>query len=480
MNSDFIAREREIKKLQKALASHRSEFIAVYGRRRVGKTFLVREFFNNDFTFYATAIANVDKKQQLVNFYTSLKKYQEKENAEKLPKNWFEAFQQLIGLLEQSKAKRKIVFLDELPWFDNRRSDFIPSLEHFWNHWVSARRDIVLVTCGSAASWMINKLINHRGGLHNRVTARIKLEPFTLKEAEKLLKIQNPAIDRYQIIQLYMVMGGIPFYLNEVSSEWSAVQNIEQICFASDGLLRSEFKNLFNALFSKAERHISIVKALSTKAKGLTRKEIITLTKLPSNGKTTKLLEELEESGFIRKYIPFQKKKRNSLYQLIDFYTLFYFRFIQNANPYDQNIWVNSLDTSTYRAWSGYAFEQVCLYHVQQIKEGLSIAGIYTQTFSWKSTASKNSNQKGAQIDLLIDRRDHVINLCEVKFSLTPFTITKAYAAQLQQKTSTFKAETETTKSIYLTMITTYGLKQNAYAINLVRNDLDMNVLFAS
>lgn len=480
MNSDFIAREREVKKLQKALASHRSEFIAVYGRRRVGKTFLVREFFNNEFTFYATAIANVDKKQQLVNFYTSLKKYQEKESSEKLPRNWFEAFQQLTDLLAKSKAKRKIVFLDELPWFDNRKSDFIPSLEHFWNHWASARRDIVLVTCGSAASWMINKLINHRGGLHNRVTTRIRLEPFTLKEAEMLLRVHNPAIDRYQVIQLYMVMGGIPFYLNEVSPEWSAVQNIEQICFASDGLLRSEFKNLFNALFSKAERHISIVKALSTKAKGLTRKEIITLTKLPNNGKTTKLLEELEESGFIRKYIPFQKKKRNSLYQLIDFYTLFYFRFIQNANPYDQNTWINSLDTSTYRAWSGYAFEQVCLYHVQQIKEALSIAGIYTQTFSWKSTTSKDSKEKGAQIDLLIDRRDHVINLCEVKFSLAPFTITKAYAAQLQQKISTFKAETETTKSIYLTMITTYGLKQNAYSINLVRNDLNMNVLFAS
>ncbi len=477
INNDFVAREKEIKKLKKILGSRRSEFVAVYGRRRVGKTLLIRTVFNNDFTFYATAIANVTKKQQLLNFYTSLKRHQGKSSPEKLPKTWFDAFQQLIDLLEKSKLKKKVVFLDELPWFDNAKSDFIPSLEHFWNHWASARNDIVLVTCGSAASWMINKLINHKGGLHNRVTARIKLEPFTLKETEIFLKTKHPAIDRYQIIQLYMVMGGIPFYLNEVAPEWSAVQNIEQICFANDGLLRSEFNNLFNALFSKAERHISIVKAISTKAKGLTRQEIIKLTKMPNNGKTTQLLNELEESGFIRKYIPFQKKKRNSLYQLIDFYTLFYLRFIQNANPYDQNTWINRLDTSAYRAWSGYAFEQVCLSHIQQIKEALGIAGIFTQTFSWKSTA-KGQQQKGAQIDLLIDRRDHVINLCEVKFSLTPFTITKAYAAQLQQKISTFKTETQTTKAIYLTMITTYGLSKNAYAMSLVQNSLDMEVLF--
>lgn len=477
INMDFIAREKEIKKLQKILTSRRSEFVAVYGRRRVGKTFLIRKVFNNNFTFHATAIANVNKKLQLVNFYTSLKKYQGKSSPEKLPKTWFDAFQQLMELLEKSKAKRKVVFLDELPWFDNPKSDFVPSLEHFWNHWASARTDIVLVTCGSAASWMINKLINHKGGLHNRVTTRIKLEPFTLKETETFLKIKNPAIDRYQIIQLYMVMGGIPFYLYEVAPEWSAVQNIEQICFASDGLLRSEFNNLFKALFSKAERHISIVKALSTKTKGLTRQEILKLTKLPNNGKTTKLLNELEESGFIRKYIPFQKKKRNSLYQLIDFYTLFYLRFIQPTNPYDQNTWINRMETSAYRAWSGYAFEQVCLYHIQQIKEALGIAGIYTQTFSWKSTF-KEPKQKGAQIDILIDRRDHVINLCEVKFSLAPFTITKAYATQLQQKISTFKAETGTNKAIHLTLITTYGLTQNAYAMSLVRNSLDMNVLF--
>ncbi|MGB0838543.1 MAG: AAA family ATPase [Chitinophagales bacterium] len=474
---DFVAREREIKKLQKVWNSRRSEFVAVYGRRRVGKTFLVRTMFKNEFTFYSTAIANVDKKQQLFNFYTSLKKYRGNDSPEKPPKNWFEAFQQLITFLEQSKVERKLLFLDELPWFDNKKSDFIPSLEHFWNHWASARTDIVLVTCGSAASWMINKLINHKGGLHNRVTSRIKLEPFTLKETEIFLKIKNPAIDRYQVIQLYMAMGGIPFYLNEVATEWSAVQNIEQICFASDGLLRTEFNNLFNALFSKAERHISIVKAISTKAKGLTRQEIVELTKLSSNGQTTKLLNELEESGFIRKYIPFQKKKRNSLYQLIDFYTLFYLRFIQKANPYDQNIWINSLETSSYRAWSGYAYEQICLYHIQQIKEALGIAGIYTQTFSWRST-SKNPKQKGAQIDLLIDRRDHVINLCEVKFSIAPFVITKSYAAQLQQKISIFKAETGTNKAIYLTMISTYGVTQNTYAMNLVRNNLTMDALF--
>lgn len=326
---------------------------------------------------------------------------------------------------------------------------------------------------------MINKLINHRGGLHNRVTEKIHLVPFTLKEAEELLKLKNRAIDRYQIIQLYMVMGGIPFYLDAVSGTDSAMQNIERICFSRDGLLRTEFDNLFHALFSKAERHIAIVKAIATKAKGLSREEIIELTGLANSGTTTRLLEELEWSGFIRTYRPFQKKKRNSLYQLVDFYTLFYLRFIQDSDPYDKDNWRNAADSPAYRTWSGYAFEQVCLAHVPQLKQALGIRGVISHTASWRSSAAKGAGKRGAQIDLVIDRRDHVINLCEMKFSLLPYTITKAYAAQLQQKLSTFREETGTLKALHLTLITTQGLKQNAWATNLVQHDLTMNVLFA-
>ena len=469
----FIGRQREIHRLNRIIKSDSSEFVAIYGRRRVGKTLLVRTVFQNKFTFQLTGIANVTKNQQLLHFHTTIQKYQHHKTLP-IPKNWFFAFQQLIDYLETSADKKKVIFLDELPWFDNQKSDFIPSLEHFWNSWASARDDILLVVCGSAASWIINKLINHRGGLHNRVTERIQLNPFTLKESESLLRLKNPAINRYQILQLYMVMGGIPFYLDRVSPTYSAMQNIEQICFATDGLLRLEFDNLFKALFSKAERHIAVVRAIAQKSKGLTRKEIIQYSKLANSGTLTTILDELEKSGFIRRFNPFKRKKQNSLYQLVDFYTLFYLRFIEHSDPSDKQNWRNAIDTPSYRAWSGYAFEQICLYHIQQIKNALSIGGVISHTSAWKSQTST----KGAQIDLIIDRRDQVINICEMKFSIESYTITKSYANQLRQKMATFRAETKTRKALYLTMITTYGLNQNMHSRGLVQHDLTMDLLF--
>lgn len=470
----FIGREQSLQKLQKIKQSGRSEFVAVYGRRRIGKTFLIRKAFENKFTFQITAIANVSRAQQLLNFFTALQKYEKDKAPRSVPQSWFEAFQHLIDFLEKSKDRQKVIFMDELPWFDNQKSDFLPSLEHFWNSWAALREDVVLLTCGSAASWILNKLINHKGGLHNRVTERIKLDPFTLHEAEQLLKLKNPAITRYQILQLYMVMGGVPYYLDRVASEFSAMQNIEQICFSADGLLRLEFDNLFKALFSKAERHIEVVRAIAQKSKGMTRIEIIRQTNLGNSGTLTHILDELEKSGFIRRYNPFGKKKQNTVFQLADFYTNFYLRFIENSDPSDLNNWSHATDSPSYRAWSGYAFEQVCLCHIPQIKMALGISGIISQSQSWRS----NQSGQRAEVDLLIDRRDQVINICEMKFSTENYTITKAVAEQLRQKIGVFRSETGTKKAIFLTMLTTYGLTQNAHSIGLVQNDLTMDVLF--
>lgn len=479
MMKRFIGRKKEIERLETLKKSYKSEFVAVYGRRRVGKTLLIRHVFNNDFSFYTTATVNVKMQQQLFTFHSALMKAQNK-SAEggEAPKNWFIAFQRLITHLENLDTPKKVIFFDELPWFDTPKSSFLQALDHFWNSWASARTDIILVVCGSAASWMINKLINHKGGLHNRVTAKIQLEPFNLREAEEMLHLKNQAITRYQVIQLYMAMGGVPFYLEAVEGGKSPMQNIEEICFAKDGLLRTEFDNLFRALFSDAEKHTAVVRAIATKSKGLTRNEIIESTKLSIGSSTTRVLNELEHSGFIRKYRPFSKKKRDSLYQLIDAYTLFYLRFIQNSDAYDKNNWINAMDTPSYRTWSGYAFEQVCLYHVEQIKKALGISGVITHTFAWKSKDNKGQKSKAAQIDLMIDRRDGVVNLCEIKFSAAPFTITKSYAEQLQNKISVFKMETETKKAVHLTMITTHGTKENNWAMQLVQNDLKMDILF--
>jgi uncharacterized protein len=468
----FIGREKELEVFRSLLTSGKSEFIAVYGRRRVGKTFLVRSAFKNQFAFQVTALANAKLSQQLTNFHIAIQKvYPAVQNTP--ANNWFIAFQHLTNYIERLQTPRKVLFFDELPWFDTHGSGFIQALEHFWNSWASGRDDIILVVCGSAASWMINKLINNKGGLHNRITKRMKINPFTLRECELLLEPKNSVLDRYQILQLYMVFGGIPFYWNEITPGKSAFQNINNICFTENGLLRDEFPNLFRSLFNNYQNHEAIINALAKKAKGLTREEIVEMSGLSNGGSTTKILNELEESGFIRKYVPFGKLLRNSLYQLVDFYSLFYLRFIKNTNPMDMPNWLTFLDNPVYRAWSGYAFEQICLYHLLQIKQALGISGVQTSVSSWRSMSKEN----GAQVDLIIDRRDQIINLCEMKFSINTFAIDKKYAEELRNKISLFKQETGTRKTVLLTMATTYGIKANSYS-SLVQNSLSMDDLF--
>ena len=470
----IVGREREISILNSVYNSKKSEFIAMYGRRRVGKTFLIRSVFEKRFTFQITGLAKASLKQQLANFNLTLSNV-DKNNDNEPANDWLSAFSLLTKYLKSKKGK-KLIFIDELPWFDTRNSKFIQALEHFWNSWASARKDIKLIVCGSATSWMVNKLINNKGGLHNRVTKKIKLLPFTLYECEKYLHTKKINLDKYQIIQLYMSMGGIPFYWDEIKQGLSAMQNIENICFSETGLLQNEFTNLYRSLFYNYEKHIKIVKTLAKKSKGLNRDEIIKLSGLPNAGSTTRLLDELEESGFIRKYIPFGKKMRNSLYQLVDFYSHFYLKFIENTHITNNNNWLNAIDTPKYRAWSGYAYEQICMYHLPQIKYKLGISSVYTEIFSWRSSESENR----VQVDLIIDRRDNIVNLCEIKFSINPFIINKKYATELRNKIGVFKAETRTRKSVFLTMITTYGVKQNIHSTGLFQNEMKMEDLFVS
>jgi AAA+ ATPase superfamily predicted ATPase len=469
----IIGRKRELSILEKVKLSSKSEFVAVYGRRRIGKTFLIREAFQQDFTFYLTGVANISLQQQLSNFHRAMRKYYSN-STDTIPDNWFSAFEQLEELITKSKHKKKVIFLDELPWLDTAQSGFIPALDYFWNSFASARKDVILIVCGSAASWMINTLIHNKGGLHNRVTHRIRLDPFSLNECEAFFKHRGGVFSRYQLIELYMVMGGIPFYLDYVDVGMSAVQNINKLCFQQDGILTEEFDDLYTSLFNKAEKHLAIIEALAKKTKGLTRTEIIEVTKLPNAGSTTRILKELEESGFIRKYISFGKKEKGSLFQLSDFYSLFYIKFIRENHVLNENAWMNGLDTPQQRAWSGYAFEQVCLAHLPQIKEALGISGIQTNSSSWINTGVGSKRQ----IDLVIDRKDGVINLCEMKFSIKPFTIDKKYATELQDKIAIFQGSTQTTKSTFLTMITTFGITRNTYSNSLVQNSLKMDDLF--
>lgn len=471
----IIGRKNERETLGRLYRSNKSEFVILYGRRRVGKTFLVNLTFREQFTFRATALANAGTKQQLLSFFAALTDADAALSGTPAPENWFEAFQLLTKLVAADSRPRKVIFFDELPWFDTHGSDFLSALEHFWNSWASFRADILLVCCGSAASWMMNKLIHNRGGLHNRVTERILLQPFTLAETELFLQSKGATYDRYQLLELYMAMGGVPFYLENVQVNRSVAQNIDRMFFTPGGLLGTEYANLYRSLFKKYEKHLAVVEALASRSKGMLRLELLAKSRLPDGGSTSAVLDELEQSGFIKRYFPFGKLKRDALYQLIDPYTLFYLSFVKDSKSQGEGAWLTQFNSPKWRAWSGYAFEFLCMYHLDSIKKHLGISGIYTEISAWRSQKSEN----GAQIDLLIDRSDRVINLCEVKFSVKPFAIDKAYAENLAHKLTVFRDETGTNKSIFLTMITTFGLKPNAYSLRWVKDSLDMEALFS-
>jgi uncharacterized protein len=468
----LVGRKKELAQLRRLQQKSSSSFVAIYGRRRVGKTFLIRNAFAA-FDFYVTGMANVNTATQLTNFHIALQQYDTVTDRPQAG-SWLEAFSQLSAMLEKKPAGKKIIFLDELPWLDTATSGFLPALEHFWNGWASARADILLVVCGSAATWIINKLLNSHGGLHNRVTDRIPLQAFTLAETEAFFASRGAIFDRYQLVQLYMVMGGIPFYLSQVDPGQSAAQNVNRLCFSPEGMLRNEFDNLYHSLFQKADRHVQIIEALSKKLKGMGRDELLAASHMPNGGGTTRILRELEESHFIRRYRAFGKKEKNSIYQLTDFYSLFYLQWIKGTQSSDDDYWLAQLDSPRQNAWSGYAFEQVCLQHLPTLKAGLGIAGMKTEAAAWSGTYE----EEGAQIDLLIDRADRVINICEMKFSIDNYSISKTYAADLKKKIRVFKAATGTRKAIHLVFITTWGLVRNAHADTIVQNELTMDTLF--
>ena len=472
---EIIGRKREQDALWSIFRSGEPELVAVYGRRRIGKTYLVRNVFEKHLAFEISGIHHATLSQQLENFSMCFAKATGVKPA--TPSGWMEAFTLLTDYLTPKIRKtRRVLFFDEFPWLHTSRSGFMQAFEHFWNMWASRQKNLVVVICGSAAAWMIQRVINNKGGLHNRVTKRIRLLPFTLNETEAFLRYKKININRYQVVQLYMAFGGIPHYLKEAAPGESAMEIIDKTCFAPDGILSNEFRNLFYSLFDTAQDHIAIVKALSKKSSGLTRNQIIEACKLNSGGGITQLLEELTESGFIISGVPFGKTVKDSIYRLADEYTLFYLKFVENGKFHGAGAWIKFSQGASWKSWSGMAFESVCIKHVSQIKKALKIEGVHTEMAAWRYRGEDNN--QGAQIDLLIDRQDNCINVCEIKFSEEVFTIHKSYAAQLKNKLAVFKKDTKTRKTLFLTMLSTFGVVANEHKVGLVQNEITMDALF--
>lgn len=471
-----VGRESEKKMLREAMQSKTPELIAVYGRRRVGKTFLIRQFLKKEIAFEFTGSKEAKLGQQLVNFSKSLGKLSGNEKLYRVPANWSDGFDLLTSYITPKLATGKtVVFLDEFPWINTHKSGFLSAFDHWWNSWGTKQHKLVVIICGSAAAWMIQNIVYNKGGLHNRITRKLRLLPFTLQETEAYLKGQNVSLDRYQILQLFMVLGGIPHYLKEIKKGESSTQVIDRLCFSKDGLLHDEFKSLYHSLFDDATKHLAVVRALAKNNSGLTRNEIIDEAALTSGGRITELLDELIESGFVTTWLPYDKKSKDSIYKLADEYSHFYIKFMENSRSQGTGTWLRFSDGQSWKSWSGIAFERVCLKHIPQIKKALGITVIYTEESAWRYIPKKGN---GAQIDLLIDRRDFVIHICEMKYSASTYTIDKKYAGELENKEDVFREQTKTKKSLFITMVTTFGVKDNEYASRLVKNNVKMDALF--
>ncbi len=484
MNTIF-GRHREIKVLETLCNSQISEFLAIYGRRRVGKTYLINEFFKNrGIYFELTGIKDANVHIQLNNFTIEFSDLFYKGIKQPVPSDWFEAFTQLRYQIESIKSNKKIIlFFDEMPWLATPRSNFLQALDHFWNRYMSRDKRIILIICGSAASWMIKNVINNKGGLYGRISREIRLIPFELLEVEEYLKTRDIKLERKQILEIYMAIGGVAKYLSYIERGKSSAQIINDVCFTGSGGLHKEFNKLYASLFNKHENHIKIIRELSKSRYGLTKDELLKKTGLKSGGTSSNIFTELEESNFIV-YIPsFGKAKTNGKYRLIDEYSLFYLTWIEKApdismGGVEKDYWLKKYSSNSWSAWAGYSFESICLKHIEKIKKTLGISGVSTRESCWFLKHGRNSSEQGAQIDLVIDRADNCINLCEIKFHNSKFKPDRKFVKTQMNKIEQFRNSTKTKKTLFTTLITTYGAEENSYYNEIIDNQLTMNDLF--
>ncbi len=465
----IVGRTEERRILSDIYESDEAEFVTVIGRRRVGKTFLVREVFKGRISFEITGIQNANNAEQLSNFHFALHQYFPN-SKDGIPKNWIEAFTILIDCLKDSK-KKCVLFFDELPWMATARSGFIKGLSFFWNSWAS-KNNVLLITCGSAASWMTQKIVLNKGGLHNRVTRQLILLPFTLKETKEYLESRNIVLSHYEIAQLYMTIGGIPFYLKLVPKGQSIPQITDTLLLSKNAALKYEFDNLYQSLFLHPEKYIRIMEACYSKWKGISHSDIAKITGIPSGGSITRMVKVLSISGFLEISTPLNRSKKDTLIRVIDEFSVFYLKFIKNKKISN---WQSISRSPVFTSWQGFSFESLCRKHIHCIKSTLGISGVNTREFSF--TSKGNARSKGTQIDLIIDRDDLIVNLCEMKFYNSDLTITKSIHQNLQEKIASLRSYLGTRKSIHVTLISTFGVKKNKYS-NMVQSEIVLDDLF--
>ncbi len=474
LDEPLIGREEELRTLEEAFRSGQPEFIAIYGRRRVGKTFLVRKAFGNRIAFQHAGLSEGGMKDQLEAFADSMRR--SFGTPEPAPASWIAAFGSLADALSRHRG-RKVVFLDELPWMDTPNARFMSALEHFWNGWASGRDDIVLVVCGSAASWIVRKIVDNYGGLHDRLTHLVRLVPFTLGECRRFALSKGLRLVDRQLADLYMAFGGIPFYWNLVRRGESPAQAVDRLCFGETGELHGEFGRLYASLFRRPEPYVAVVETMARRSAGMTREELLSATGQEDNGAFSRILEDLESCGFVRRYRFPGKKERDSLWQLLDPFTLFHLRFLADDSRQGHGNWLAGAASHARATWSGLAFEQLCLQHVFQIKRALGIAGVLTAVHAARIPPGPDG-EPGAQIDLVLDRADGIANLCEMKYSSDLFSVSSRYRSELLSKVSAYQRAFGMRKAVHVTLVTAAGIRPNENT-DAIQSEVSLGDLFA-
>ncbi|MBQ9465813.1 MAG: AAA family ATPase [Muribaculaceae bacterium] len=470
----LIGRTAEKEELLRCYNSPRCEFAVIYGRRRIGKTFLVERVFENKLTFVFTGSHKSPKSRQLELFAKAISRYG-KVPYELSLDNWYHAFDALETMLEATTQRgKKVLFIDEMPWIDSHNSEFVAALEDFWNSWAARRDDIMLIATGSATSWMVNNLVNNQGGLHNRITASIYLRPFNLGECESYLRHHGCVWDRYTITQCYMSLGGVPYYYSLLDYNDDLASNLDNLFFKPKAKLMNEFNELYNELFTGAQRYVEIVSLLANCHDGLTRAEIAEKIG-DGGGGLTRRLTNLENCDIILPYTRYGNRKKGAIYRLTDFFSLFYLRFIADAPKGQVRYWQRRIASPAVQVWQGLTFEVICHLHVEQIRKSLGISGINTSVSTWRGTDTGSA--KKVQIDLVIDRDDRYIHLCEMKFVNEPYVITREYEARLRERMAIFREQTHTTRTLFTTFVTTFGVKANLHS-GIVNQQVLLDALF--
>lgn len=476
----IIGRKRELESLEKCFSSKEAQFVTVYGRRRVGKTFLIREFFKGKrcYFFHATGIQGGNMAAQLEKFSHALSKTFHGGARMAVPRNWSEALQALQYEIERVEGK-VVIFLDELPWMATRRSRLLQEIDYYWNNIWAGMSTIILVLCGSSSSWIVRKIIKGKGGFYKRTTLKLPIQPFSLSETREFLRHKKIRLNEKNIVSLYMSLGGVPYYLNLVESQKTSQKNIQRLFFDDNSPLMDEFNTLFDSLFYTPGPYKDIVREIAHHQEGLTWSEIEAKVGSSSRGGSlTDRLENLCFSGYLTKYRQWRDSGED-FYKVTDEFCLFYLRWVEphEGGTFDSDYWLYQASKPAYYSWSGYAFESVCRKHIHKILRALDIRSGAPMN-PWRHASRSWSDDDGAQVDLVVEQLDGAITLIEIKYTDKIFSIDKRYAQDLERKIRVFHDTTGVKEEIFLAMVSANGVRKNVYAKELLSGVATLEDLF--